>query len=493
MTPQISLSLIEELQLSEDQFLIFLVSDSNQLKSISAPIKKTISSSQLKKIFSLTKKGESRPISYNSLLVHLPDWQEPSDDQFINRQFIFQFRQAIQLAQKNQPGNLLIVFLFQPNSTSLKIIIENALLANYKFNRYQSSKEKKIRSIKIILPKRINTKTKQEIVSKSKIVAQAVNFSRDLANIPGQEITPARLVKITQKTFAYLPVKVKVFNWKKLQQLKMGGLLSVGSGSSEKPYLIILEYLGCAKNKKIDLVFVGKGITFDSGGLNLKPSSGMKEMWMDMSGGAAVIGAIRAISQLKIPINVVGLVPAAENMPSGSSYRPGDIINAYNGKTIEIVNTDAEGRVILADALSYGEKKYQPKMIVDVATLTGAAVVALGQRAIALLTDQFEQEKRWRKIGQRSGDFVWPLPTWPEYKEEIKGNFGDLANVGKTRYGGAITAALFLKEFCPRTPWIHLDIAPTMVSIEGQGLAKGSSGSGVRYLIELADEYKQEA
>ncbi len=259
----------------------------------------------------------------------------------------------------------------------------------------------------------------------------------------------------------------------------MGGILGVSQGSFQKPRLIILKYFGKDKKEKFDLAFVGKGVTFDSGGLDIKPFDAMKEgMHMDISGGSAVLGAILAIAQIKLPLNIVAAIPAVENMLSGQSYRPGDLLKSYNRKTIEVISTDAEGRIILADALSFIAKNFKPKTIIDVATLTGAAVVALGQQIVGLFTNLPKMENAFRQIGEESGDYVWPLPLWEEYEEEIKGTFGDIANLGKTKYGGAITAALFLENFVEEIPWIHLDIAPTMTSIENQGLAKGLLAQG---------------
>jgi len=240
------------------------------------------------------------------------------------------------------------------------------------------------------------------------------------------------------------------------------------------------------------VVLVGKGVTFDTGGLNLKPSQHIYEMHMDMSGGAAVIHAIRAAARLKLKKNIVGLIPAVENMPSGSSYRPGDVLKTMSGKTIEVMDTDAEGRVILADALEYA-KKYDPSLVVDVATLTGAAVVALGQRYSALFTADKKLEDTFRRVGEETGDPVWPLPLMADYEEEIKGTFGDWANIGKSRYGGAITAAVFLWQFTKDSsgksyPWVHLDIAPRMTAIEGEFLAKGAAGAPVRLLARILEE-----
>ena len=214
----------------------------------------------------------------------------------------------------------------------------------------------------------------------------------------------------------------------------------------------------------------------------------MNEMHMDMSGGAAVIRTVVLAARLNLKKNIVGLVPAVENMPSGSSYRPGDILKTMSGKTIEIGNTDAEGRVILADALTYAER-YQPRLVVDVATLTGAAVAALGQRASALFTKNEKLSRLFERLGEESGEYVWPLPLWDEYEEDIKGTFGDWNNSGKTRWGGAITGAMFLYQFAKKYPWVHIDIAPRMTSIDGDYLAKGAAGAPMGLLVRLLEKF----
>ena len=249
-----------------------------------------------------------------------------------------------------------------------------------------------------------------------------------------------------------------------------------------------MEYYGGKKNDA-PFVFVGKGVTFDTGGLNLKPEDHMLDMWMDMCGGAAVISALGAIAKLKLPVNVIGLVPAVENMPGGAGYRPGDLLKSLSGKYIEVLNTDAEGRVILADALTYAEK-YKPRLVVDVATLTGACMVALGAQAAGLFTPDDKIANELLTAGEISGDYLWRLPLWEEYEDEVKGTFGDVQNLGKSRYGGAITAAMFLYQFAKKYPWVHIDIAGTMKAVDGQGLAKGATGTGTRVLIELAKNYK---
>ncbi len=420
-------------------------------------------------------------------------------EKYNQRKFILGIRKIIRFLKDNKIKQSCVVLeKIIPQGTDrenlIRQISENFYLADYEFNKYKEKSKKqefKIKSIEICLK---SARTYQKNLRQGEIIGKALNFTRDLANTPGGEMTPQKLAEITLDTFKnFKNIEIEVFDEKKLKELKMGGILGVSQGSAEKPRLIILKYFGKAKKQRerADLVFVGKGVTFDSGGLNIKPSEHMLEMHLDMSGAAAVLGAILAIAKIKLGLNITGLIPAVENMPSGQSYRPGDVLKAYNGKAIEIVNTDAEGRVILADALAYAVKNFKPKMIVDVATLTGAAMVALGQRAIALFTNRPEKEDFLQQIGEESGDYVWPLPLWEEYEEEIKGTFGDVANVGKTKYGGAITGAIFLKNFVEDCPWVHLDIAPTMVSIENQGLAKGATGTGVRYLVKLANDYQK--
>jgi len=317
------------------------------------------------------------------------------------------------------------------------------------------------------------------------IIGTETNACRRLANLPGGDMTPSVLANEARRVAAKLPIKVRILGVPEMQKLKMGGVLGVGKGSAFPAKFIVMEYFG-GKKGEAPTVLVGKGVTFDTGGINLKPGDSMLGMNMDMSGGAAVIHALAAAARLKVKKNIVVLVPAVENMPSGTSYRPGDILRSMSGKTIQVDNTDAEGRIILADALTYA-KRYGPALVVDVATLTGAAVVALGERASALFTQDRNLEQRLRELGETSGDYVWPLPLWDEYDAEIKGTFGDVSNLGKTRWGGAITAATFLKQFADGYPWAHLDIAPRMTAVEGEYLAKGAAGAPVRLLVKLLE------
>ena len=276
-----------------------------------------------------------------------------------------------------------------------------------------------------------------------------------------------------------------------MRKLGMGALLGVAKGSTEAPTFTILEYKG-GKGKPI--VFAGKGVTFDSGGLNLKSSNSIYEMHMDMSGAAAVIHAVALAARLKIKKHVIALVPSVENMPGNGAYRPGDVLKSLSGKTIEVLDTDAEGRLILADALTYA-KRFNPSVVIDIATLTGAAVAALGLHASALLTRDDALAETISRVGEASGDYVWRLPLWDEYEERVKGTFADLKNVpgGSTsRYGGAIDGGMFLWQFAKELncPWAHLDIAPRMTSAPSDELAKGAAGTPVRLLLHFIETWK---
>ncbi|MBI3442309.1 MAG: leucyl aminopeptidase family protein [Candidatus Sungbacteria bacterium] len=370
----------------------------------------------------------------------------------------------------------------------------NALMADFEFNQYRQKPKDgwpEVKTIYLAADKKDLAEMGTGIRA-GVIIGKEVNACRYLANTPGGDMTPAVLAKAARDASANKKIRVRVMEEKEMKRLRMGGILGVAAGSDEKPKLIILEYLAGPKNQK-PLVIAGKGVTFDSGGLNVKPHPHMYEMHMDMSGGGAVIHGIAAISRLNLAVNVIGIIPAVENMPSGSSYRPGDLLKTHSGKVIEILNTDAEGRVILADALSYGAKKYKPGLLIDFATLTGAAHVALGNHCSAIFTQDEKLQQRLVDIGNASGDYVWPMPLWDEYLPEIKGSFGDIANdsAGNSRVGGAIHGAKFLEQFAEGTRFAHVDIAPRMTTIESDMLAKGASGVGVRFIVELAKQYEK--
>ncbi|PIS40700.1 MAG: leucyl aminopeptidase [Candidatus Kerfeldbacteria bacterium CG08_land_8_20_14_0_20_43_14] len=373
-----------------------------------------------------------------------------------------------------------------------EIIAEQIYLAAYEYTVYKSTPPggwPKINKVLILSKKHTAAEIKRGLKN-GIIIGEAVNHARDLANTSGGDMTPTSLAEAAVKLAKEHGFKCMVLHHQEMQKLKMGGILGVARGSDLPPTFSILEYTALGHEEDKPLVFIGKGITFDSGGLNVKPETSMFDMHMDMSGAAAVIGAVSAIAQMKLPVRIVGLIPAAENMSAGSAYRPGDQLRTMSGKTIEVKNTDAEGRIILADALTYAEK-FKAQAVIDVATLTGAAMAALGQRAAAILSPDENFSKKIQELAESSGDFAWPLPLWPEYESEIKGVFGDVANISNSRYGGAITGAAFLWQFAKKLKnWAHIDIAPTMTSIEGQYLAKGATGAGTRLLVAIARRIK---
>ncbi|MFZ2072469.1 MAG: leucyl aminopeptidase [Minisyncoccia bacterium] len=368
--------------------------------------------------------------------------------------------------------------------------------ANYEFTDYKTPPEEGFSFITEVYI--LNAKEdEQKSILKGNIIADEVNKTRTLSNTPGGDMTPEILAQKAKEAVKGTSVKVKILGEKEMEKQKMQAILSVGRGSDEESKFIIMEYMGGLKDEK-PIVLVGKGVTFDAGGINLKPSSSLLGMNMDMSGGASVIHTIALVAKMKLKKNVIGLIPSVENMASGKSYRPGDVIRSMSGKTIEILNTDAEGRVILADALTYSQK-YNPEVVIDIATLTGAACVALGERATALFTEDDDLSKILEKTSERTGDYVWRLPMWEEYENEIKGNLGDWSNVHNkdSRYGGAIYGAVFLHQFIKGKnedgkvlKWAHLDIAPRMTSMAGENLSGGALGTPVRLLYKFIEEYK---
>jgi len=364
--------------------------------------------------------------------------------------------------------------------------------ANYEFNDYKTPPKDGFNLIKEV----IITSTEalppyvKEAILKGNIIADEVNKTRTLSNIPGGDMTPKILAQKAKEAVKGLPVQVTVLGEKEMEKEKMKAILSVGCGSDEESKFIIMEYFGGDKKDK-PIVLVGKGVTFDSGGLSLKPTTSMVEMNMDMSGGASVIHTLALVAKMKLKKNVIGLIPSVENFISGKSYRPGDVIRSMSGQTIEVLNTDAEGRVILADALTYA-KKYNPSVVIDIATLTGSACVALGERMSAVFTEDDELCTFLEKAGNITGEYIWRLPLWEEYENEIKGNLGDWTNMNNKNspYGDAIYSAVFLHQFIKGCRWAHIDMAPRMTSMPGDFLARGAAGSPVRLLYKFIENEK---
>jgi leucyl aminopeptidase len=327
-------------------------------------------------------------------------------------------------------------------------------------------------------------------ILQGRALIEGMNLSKDLSNLPGNLCTPSYLGEQAKELGRrYKNIKTTVLDEKQMEKLGMGALLSVSRGSRQPARLIVLEYKGGAtKEKQRPVVLVGKGLTFDAGGISLKPGPGMDEMKYDMCGGASVLGTLKAIAEMELPINVVGIVPSSENLPDGDANKPGDIVTSMSGQTIEILNTDAEGRLILCDALTYA-KRFDPEVVIDIATLTGACVIALGSQAAGLLANNDELAARLLEAGQKSGDRAWQLPLWEEYDEQLKSPFADMANIGG-KEAGTITAACFLARYTREYTWAHLDIAGTAWK---SGKEKGATGRPVplltQYLIDKAKEH----
>jgi leucyl aminopeptidase len=368
-----------------------------------------------------------------------------------------------------------------------KALAEGAYFGSYRYDEFVTqSQNGRLGSLKVevIDPDARQTRALDQGVRRGAVIGRAQSYARTLANRPANVINPPTLAKAAQEMVRGIKgLTCTIFDEKQLKAKKMGGILAVGSGSHSAPRLIILKYTPARRPAKglPTVALVGKAITFDSGGISIKPSADMDQMKLDKSGGIAVLAALRAVAELGLPLNVWGLVPSAENLPSGTSYRPGDIITTYSGKTVEILNTDAEGRMILCDALAYATKQ-KCDTIIDVATLTGACMVALGTYKAGLMSNNDDLIAQLRRAADESGESVWHLPSGDEYAEDMKSKIADLRNTGP-RWGGACTAAAFLRQFVGETTWAHLDIAGMDIFQQATAHAAcGSTGFGVRLL-----------
>lgn len=354
--------------------------------------------------------------------------------------------------------------------------------ASYLFNPFKSADKKPttLKKVSLLQTARTGLEANKRALAIGSAIGSGVNRARELGDLPGNICTPSYLA--TQaKTLAdqYSNMTCRVLSEKQMQDLGMGSLLSVTAGTEQPAKMIVLEYKGGTRGSK-PVVLVGKGVTFDSGGISLKPGAGMDEMKYDMCGAASVFGTLSAAADCQLPLNVVGIIPTVENMPSGRATKPGDIVTSMSGQTIEILNTDAEGRLILCDALTYAGR-YKPSVVVDIATLTGACVMALGSHASGLLSNDDPLAEQLETAGKNSGDRVWRLPLWKEYDKQLKSNFADMANIGG-REAGTITAACFLGRFTKNYRWAHLDIAGTAWN---SGANKGATGRPVPLLMQF--------
>jgi leucyl aminopeptidase len=369
---------------------------------------------------------------------------------------------------------------------SARAIAEGGILGLYAFRKHMTKEPETGEVEELLIVERDEGRLSEleRGLAAGRVVSEAANLARDMINEPANFLTPSRMAEIAEGLASEYGLECSVMDREQMRELGMGALLGVAQGSRQEPKFIVLRYSG-GESSQQPLGLIGKGITFDSGGISIKPSEGMGEMKGDMAGGATVIATLRALAELKPRINVTALVPATENLPGGSALKPGDVLKAMNGKTIEIVSTDAEGRLILADALSYaGKLGLSP--VVDVATLTNACRIALGKICTGAFSNNQELADRVIRAGEKAGERIWQMPMYEEYKEQNKSHVADIKNTGG-RYGGAITAAQFLGEFVGETPWVHLDIAGTAESDNDKGyIVKGATGVGVRTLVGLA-------
>ncbi len=376
-------------------------------------------------------------------------------------------------------------------------VVDGTLLGLYRYTEHKTENDKKkIESFTIVTLEKARADVVRDAVHRGSVIASSVNFARDLINAPSNDKTPRLFADRVRDAAKEAGAKLTVYDEKQIEKMGFGCLLGVAKGSVEPPRFLVLEHLGGGRSKPI--VFVGKGITFDSGGIALKPleAPGADPMWVmryDMGGAAAALSAILAAARLKLPVNAIALAPLTENMPSGSAQKPGDIVRSFGGKTVEVLNPDAEGRLVLADALGYAAT-LKPQAVVDLATLTGAVKVALGKHAAGMFCNDVDLAKRLMDAADRTSERVWQLPLWDEYEEQIRSDFADVKNTGG-RSAGSVVAAKFLEKFAAGMRWAHLDIAGTAWvetdpdSPKKEYLPKGASGYGVRLLVQLLRDW----
>jgi leucyl aminopeptidase len=374
-----------------------------------------------------------------------------------------------------------------PAEEAVRAIVEGAFIGNFDPDYYRSDRtNQKIDALTIVTSG--DKAALEKAASEAQIIGESQNFTRDLVNEPSNRMTPTILADRAKKMCQEVGLPCEVFGADKIKEMKMGAFWSVAQGSDEPPALIVMKYEPAGAPNKPVLGLVGKGVTFDTGGISIKPADGMEKMKYDMAGGATMIGAMRAIALLKPKVKVIGIVCATENMPSGKAQKPGDVQIAMSGKSIEIINTDAEGRLVLADGLFYA-RQLGCTHLVDAATLTGAVVVALGYANAGVFSNDDELYERFHQATEKAGEKMWRLPLDDEYKENIKSSIADMVNSGG-RWGGAINAAMFLKEFAEETPWVHLDIAGTAWTEEQKPwIAKGPSGIALRSLVQFVKDF----
>ncbi len=505
MTPELRFALTTEFP--ADLLVIFTVDQTAGTDAPPAPFPLTVSQNVHESAGDVLASGEFRAGANELLLLHKPagfaakrlllvglgkaapaDGKGPSADA-LRRAAGAAVRHAKARGIRSVAIAMPETLVEASDALAARVVAEGAVLADYDADSYKSDrKDASLQALTVLASERMNAEEVRAGFREGVIVAEAQNFARALVNEPGNVLTPTELGRRAAAMAAAEGLGCEVFSTAKLEELKMGAFLAVAKGSEEPPALAVLRYEPAGAPEGITLGLVGKGVTFDTGGISIKPADGMEKMKYDMAGAAAMLGAMQAIARLKPAVRVLCVICSAENMPSGRAYRPGDVLTAMSGKTIEVVNTDAEGRLLLADGLHYA-RELGATHLVDAATLTGAVSVALGQHNAGAYANNEDVWAAFTGGLAVSGEKFWRLPLGAEYAEQIRSDIADVKQTGG-RYGGSITAAMFLKEFVGETPWIHLDIAGTAWHEDGKAwCAKGPSGIGVRSLVEWVRSY----
>ena len=477
-------------------------STSKEKNAAAEPALLTTDAAVLKAAEAVLKSGEFKAGSCETLLLHAPQGMPAKRLLIIGlgkaaKASVQEVRKAAGTAVRYaKPRGIREVAVVLPEDAGLPLTasaraaLEGAFVAEFDPDTYRSDrKDQSMHGFTLVAPAAANKAEVEAAFREGVIIGESQNFTRSLVNEPGNTLTPTEMGKRAAAMCKEQGLDCTVYSTEKIKELKMGAFWSVAQGSAEPPALIVMTYepKDAPKDSPV-LGLVGKGITFDTGGISIKPADGMEKMKYDMAGGAAMIGAMQAIAQLKPKVKVIGIVCAAENMPGGKAYKPGDVSVAMSGKTIEIINTDAEGRLVLADGLAYA-RQLGATHLIDAATLTGACVVALGMVNAGVFSNDEDTYQHFRNALEASGERFWRLPVEDEYREQIVSDIGDIKNTGG-RWGGAVTAAMFLKEFVEDTPWIHLDIAGMAWMEENKPwIAKGPSGIAVRSILEWVRTY----
>jgi leucyl aminopeptidase len=498
----------ESLQAIQAELLVVLAADASTSKDKNAaaePVLLTKDATVASADKPALKSGEFTASACETLLLHSPAELKAKRLLIVGvgkagKVSVAEIRKAAGAAVRfAKPRNIRQVTFVLPEheglnlAASARAAVEGAFVGDFDPDTYRSDrKDRSIEQFTVIAPANADKTPIQAAFREGVILGESQNFTRALVNEPGNRMTPTILGERAAAMCKEQGLQCEVHSTEKIKELKMGAFWAVAQGSEEPPALIVMRYepKDAAKDGPV-LALVGKGITFDTGGISIKPADGMEKMKYDMAGGAAMIGAMRAIAQLKPKVRVIGVVCSAENMPSGKAYKPGDIAIAMSGKAIEVLNTDAEGRMVLADGLHYA-KQLGATHLIDAATLTGACVVALGMINAGVFANDEASYEHFQKALEVSGEKFWRLPVEDEYRDMIVSHIGDIANTGNSRWGGAITAAMFLKEFVDETPWLHLDIAGVAWMEEQKPwIAKGPSGVAVRSIVEWVRSYEK--